>query len=223
MINNGVVGDWRLSDEEFLCDFQLPSAQDKTETLRATNPLSSDSRIVFDEEAHTYTVDGALVPLSVTSLIHQFYHEFDSDEAIQEMRPDTREKYAEKGLLTVEAIIASWNRNGEVQRNRGTLMHFHIEQFLNGCAIGEPQSPEFQQFLKLFQRMSIDQRAFRTELSVYSPQLNVAGQIDGLFLLRSDGTFALWDWKRCKLVSVFFYSSAPLPRADLDISSSGLY
>ena len=122
------------------------------------------------------------------------------------MRPDTREKYAEKGLVTEEAIIASWNRNGEVQRNRGTLMHFHIEQFLNCCAIGEPQSPEFQQFLKLFQRISIDQRAFRTELSVYSPQLNVAGQIDGLFLLRSDGTFALWDWKRSKLVFAFLFS-----------------
>ena len=104
--------------------------------------------------------------------------------------------------MTEEAIITSWNRNGEVQRNRGTLMHFHIEQFLNGCAIDEPQSPEFQQFLKLFQRMSIDQRAFRTELSVYSPQLNVAGQIDGLFL-RTDGTFSLRDWKRCKLESDF--------------------
>ena len=210
MINNGVVGDWRLSDEEFLRDFQLPSAQDKTETLRATNPLSSDSRIVFDEEAHTYTVDGSLVPSSVTGLIHQFCHEFDPGEAIRGMRPDTREKYADKGLVTEEAIIASWNRNGEVQRSRGTLMHFHIEQFLNGCAIGEPQSPEFQQFLKLFQRISIDQRAFRTELSVYSPQLNVAGQIDGLFLLRSDGTFALWDWKRCKLVSVFYLFKCPI-------------
>ena len=203
MINNGVIGDWRLSDEEFLRDFQLPSAQDKTETLRATNPLSSDSRIVFDEEAHTYTVDDSLlVPLSVTGLIHQFCHQFDPGEAIRGMRPDTREKYAEKGLVTEEAIIASWNRNGEVQRNRGTLMHFHIEQFLNGRAIGEPQSPEFQQFLKLFQRISIDQRAFRTELSVYSPQLNVAGQIGGLFL-RTDGTFSLWDWKRCKLESDF--------------------
>ena len=210
MIKNGVVGDWRLSDDEFLRDFQLPSAQKKTETLRARNPLSSDSRIVFDEEAHTYTVDGALVPLSVTGLIHQFCHEFDPGEAIQGMRPDTREKYAEKGLVTEEAIIASWNRNGEAQRNRGTLMHFHIEQFLNGCAIGEPQSPEFQQFLKLFQTISIDQRAFRTELSVYSPQLNVAGQIDGLFLLRSDGTFALWDWKRCKLVSVFYLFKCPI-------------
>ena len=210
MINNGVVGDWRLSDEEFLRDFQLPSAQNKTETLRATNPLSSDSRIVFDEEAHTYTVDGSLVPLSVTGLIHQFCHEFDPGEAIQGMRPDTRKRYTEKGLVTEEAIIASWNTNGEVQRNRGTLMHFHIEQFLNGCAIGEPQSPEFHQFLKLFQRISIDQRAFRTELSVYSPQLNVAGQIDGLFLLRSDGTFALWDWKRCKLVFVFYVLKCPI-------------
>ena len=205
MINNGVVGDWRLSDEEFLRTFQLPSAQDKTETLRATNPLSNDSRIVFDEEAHTYTLDGLLVPLSVTALVDEFCHDFNPGDAILGMRPDTKEKYAEQGLMTEKAIIASWNRNGEVQRNRGTLMHYHIEQFLNGCAIEEPQSPEFQQFAQLFQRIAMDQRVFRTELSVFSSQLNVAGQIDALFL-RTDGTFALWDWKRSKLVSVFFLS-----------------
>ena len=81
-------------------------------------------------------------------------------------------------------------------------MHYQIEQFLNGCAIEEPQSPEFHQFLQLFQRISIDQRVFRTELSVFSSKLKVAGQIDALFL-RADGTFALWDWKRSKLVFAF--------------------
>ena len=204
MSNNGVVGNWRLSDEEFLRTFQLSSAQDKTETLRATNPLSNDSRIVFDEEAHTYTLDGSLVPLSVTGLVDEFCHDFNPGDAILGMRPDTKEKYAEQGLMTEKAIIASWNRNGEVQRNRGTLMHYHIEQFLNGCAIEEPQSLEFQQFAQLFQRIAMDQRVFRTELSVFSSQLNVAGQIDALFL-RTDGTFALWDWKRSKLVSAFCY------------------
>ena len=121
MIRNGVVGDWRSSDEEFLRTFELPSAQDKNEALQAQNPLDCDCRIVFDEEAHTYTVDGSLVPLSVTGLIHQFCHEFDPGEAIRGMRPDTREKYAEKGLVTEEAIKASWDRNGQIQRNRGAL------------------------------------------------------------------------------------------------------
>ena len=202
MIRNGVVGDWRLSDEEFLQTFQLPSVRDKREELQTTHPMPSDTRIVFDEEKHTYTVDGFLVPLSVTGLIHQFCHEFDPGEACRGMRQATKEKYAQQGLTTEEDIIASWIRNGEIQRNRGTLMHYQIEQYLNGCAIEYPWSPEFQQFSQLFQQITIDQRVFRTELAVFSSKLNVAGQIDALFS-RADGTFALWDWKRCKLVSAF--------------------
>ena len=42
-------------------------------------------------------------------------------------------------------------------------------------------------------------RTFRnlTELSIFSFRYNIAGQIDGLFK-HLDGTFVVWDWKRCK-------------------------
>ena len=76
MIRHGVVGDWRLSDAEFLISFRLPTARDKVETLRDRNPLARDSQITFDEDSHTYTWDGVLVPLSVTGLIHQYSNDF---------------------------------------------------------------------------------------------------------------------------------------------------
>ena len=93
-------------------------------------------------------------------------------------------------------------------------MHFQIEQYLNGCQIEPPHSPEFQQFTQLFNSISFEQQPYRTELSVFSHALSIAGQIDGLFLVQ-DGTFAIWDWKRCKTESVFALLDPSMLRANL--------
>ena len=200
IIKNGVVGDWRLSDEEFTASLHLPCACDRVETLRRANPFPSDEQIHFDEESHTYTVNGVVVPLSVTGLIHRHARTFDPIAAIKNMRAETRQGYTNKGLVSEEDILHAWDGNGKVQRKRGTLMHFHIEQFLNGCVIEPPCSPEFAQFLALHEEVIQDQQVpVRTELSVYSKGLNVAGQIDAV-LKQADDTFALWDWKRSKLL-----------------------
>ena len=197
MIKNGIVGDWRADDREFLLSFHLPNAEVKSETLKVQNPFSSDGRVELDEESHTYMLDGIVVPLSVTSLIHRFARPFNPREAIASMRVETRQGYAEKGMDTDEEILLAWARTGEVQRKRGTLLHFQIEQYLNGCTIESPCSPEFEQFKQLLRDTTTDQTPFRTELSIYSRSLNVAGQIDALFK-QADGTFVVWDWKRCK-------------------------
>ena len=71
IVRHGQVGDWRLSDEDFLRSFRLPTARDKVETLKERHPLARDSRISFDEESHTHlanrtslslTTDGGHVP-----------------------------------------------------------------------------------------------------------------------------------------------------------------
>ena len=150
MIRHGQVGDWRLQDDEFLRSFRLPTARDKVESLKELHPLARDEHIHFEEASHTYTVDGILVPLSVTGLIHSYIREFDPVEAISVMKPETRQRYIDQGFATEADIINSWTRNCTVQSSRGTLMHFHIEQYLNGCGIEQPWSPEFQQFVQLF-------------------------------------------------------------------------
>ena len=84
-----------------------------------------------------------------------------------------------------------------VARNRGTLMHFHIEMLLNGGVLEEPQSPEILQFRK-FERdviRALNFFPYRTEVCVFHLGLRVAGQIDALFK-HEDGTFAIFDWKR---------------------------
>ena len=96
IIKNGLVGDWRLSDGEFTASFYLPRASDRVETLKKANPFASDEEIHFDEESHTYTVNGVVVPLSVTGLVHRFVHTFDALAAIQNMRAETRQNYSDQ-------------------------------------------------------------------------------------------------------------------------------
>ena len=191
MIRHDQVGDWRLRDDEFLRSFRLPKAGDKVESLEEDHPLARDERVQFEEASHTYTVDGVPVSLSVTGLIHSYIREFDPVEAISGMKPETRQRYIDQGFATEADIINSWTRNGTVQSSRGTLMHFHIEQYLNGCGIEQPWSPEFQQFVQLFNGIT-NQRPFRTELSVFSSRLDIASQIDGLFA-HDDGTSVIWE------------------------------
>ena len=197
LVKNGIGGDWRDDDKKFLASFHLAKPDIKAGTLKLRNPFPSDALIELDEESHTYMVDGIAVPLSVTALVHRFAHPFNPKDAIASMREATRQGYADEGLLTNEDILGAWTRNAEVQRKRGTLLHFQIEQHLNGCVIESPCSPEFEQFKQLLQDTTTEQVPFRTELSVYSRSLNVAGQIDAIFK-QDDGTFVIWDWKRCK-------------------------
>ena len=71
---------------------------------------------------------------------------------------------------------------------------------LNGGIIEDP-SPEVQDFISLFPAFHAEGlRIFRTELNVYSAELNVAGQVDALFV-DSEGFFVILDWKRSARIS----------------------
>ena len=149
--------------------------------------MRREDRIVFDESTHTYFVDGAKVPLSVTGVIHRYAREFDAHEALRRMAPE------KKGGSSDEDILQMWKRNGEVARARGQLMHAQIESLLNGVEIEGPLSPELAQFMAIAGDLG---SVYRTEVRVYSATLNVAGQVDALF---SDGDrLVVVDWKRSK-------------------------
>ena len=205
LVRNGIVGDWRLDDAHFLGSFRLPSTNEKTETLKARNPFPREDAIVFKEDTHEYFVRGEKVPISVTGLIHKYAGEFDAMAAVACMKRSFRweerqfEFTKDTGeIMTDMEIVNKWNNNGNVQSARGTLFHYHVEQYLNGCSIETPHSPEFQQFLSMYTKVIQPKyTAYRTELCVYSPTLKLAGQIDGLFKDR-DGHFVIWDWKRVR-------------------------
>ena len=105
IIKNGVVGDWRLSNEEFTASFHLPHACDRVEALKKANPFPSDEQMHFDEEPHTYTVNGDVVPLTVTGLIHRYAHAFNPLAAVQSMRAETRQGCSELSLGCTLGIL----------------------------------------------------------------------------------------------------------------------
>ena len=118
---------WRDADDVFLAHFKLPPMDCRSTALATKFPLPHDCRIKFDEDSHTYTLDGELLQGSVTGFLHSFCSEFDAMEAANSaLRGRNAEKYrSNEGVLpTAENLVRTWSTNGEVQRARGTLLHY---------------------------------------------------------------------------------------------------
>ena len=199
LIPNGLVGNWRHSDEDFLKFFHLPGPEDRDDTLARANPIPREQRVTFNEVEHQYHVDGVLVPRSVTGLLHEYVGaEFDAQAAIATMKsgafwPEKRSAFEVDGVLMSDAeIAAQWARNGEIARARGTLLHFQAECFLCGHVIEDP-SPEFKSFLEIFDGAIKDRMdVYRVEVNLFHCGLRVAGQPDCL-CRASDGSVIIWD------------------------------
>jgi hypothetical protein len=205
VLENADVGDWRKRDSDFACS--ADRAMSAT-TLEKIHLMPHDGRLVFEETEHKYTLDGRTVPRSVTAVVGKYHEAFDADVAVGMMRNGS--KWSEKRELYLhedgremmdEEIKLQWSRNGQVQSGRGSLMHFQIEQHVNGVIIAGPHSPEFRQFV-MFERQILCGKGYkplRTEFSIFHEELRLAGQIDMLALTES-GSYAIFDWKRTKKI-----------------------
>ena len=191
VISNGRVGDWRLSDTEFLASFRLPGAADKHDKLKEQNLLPRDARIVFDEAKHEYWIDGFVkAPRSVTGLVHAYASHFDAHAAVRAMKgsarwPDKREAYlTDSGReLEDEEVVDLWAHRGRIASARGTLLHWHAEMHLNGREMELPHSLEFVMFLAIVDVLKQwGLRPYRTEISPFHCGMCLAGQADALFV-----------------------------------------
>ena len=190
---------WHLPDDEFVRAFPtLP----RVFHLKEKHPFPREDRVVFYEHDHTYVVDGALVPRSVTSLLHEYSTPFEASRALACMKRGAewdakREAMEKQGLGTSdEEITERWRRSGETQSKRGQLLHHHAELLLNGVEVEEPHSPEFKQVRAVYHALLLrGLTPHRTELCIFHSGLRVAGQIDALFLDR-DWKLVIVDWKR---------------------------
>ena len=235
-VRHGEVGDWRLEGDAFLRGFRKPGAAEKHDVLALRNPLPRDARIHFEEETHTYTVDGVhVVRCSVTKFIHHFSRVFDADAAVAAMKRSRKRPWAQRQLeefmrpdgepMTDAEIKAAWARNGEEQSARGTLMHWHIEMTLNGRDVELPHSPEYLQFLCWREAFLATRgwKPFRTELSLFHVGLGIAGQADCLCLDEA-GRIVIIDWKRSKKIETRNPYGKLLPPLDgLDDCNYELY
>ena len=92
-------------------------------------------------------VDGKTVPSSVTTILGKFHSHFDGAAAIKKMRqgrcwPTKRLEFLtpEGREMTDDEILQKWENSKIVASNRGTLMHYQIEMYINGATVDDPWS-----------------------------------------------------------------------------------
>jgi hypothetical protein len=175
-----------------------------------------DDRIQFEEETHTYTIDGARKGwTSCTGFLHNFFGHFDADAVIAKMMKSPKWFESKYYGMTAEAIKAQWAAKGQASSTAGTRMHLDIEHFYNAM----PGATDNQWTMEDgFEGLRVDQwepaagaewdyfcdyqrehgsrfTPFRTEWLVFDEEHKVAGSIDMVYK-KPDGTLAIYDWKR---------------------------
>ena len=111
---------WQLSDSEFLVRFTPPPRQT---CLAQRFPMRREDRIVFDESTHTYFVDGAKVPLSVTGVIHRYAREFDAHEVLRRMAPEKKTAPTTKKFCKCGSALGRWQgRAGSLCTRKSNLI-----------------------------------------------------------------------------------------------------
>jgi len=186
-----------------------------------------DERIQFEEETHTYTIDGARAGwTSCTGFLHNFFGHFDADAVIAKMMSSSKWYESKYYGMTAEEIKKQWSDKGKASSEAGTRMHLDIEHFYNALpAVWEHEGAGKRsvdidagivamreaddwtaaggaewEYFKDYQRAYGSRfEPFRTEWLVFDEEHKVAGSIDMVYM-KSDGTLAIYDWKRIEEV-----------------------
>ena len=183
--------------------------------LAARNPLLKCDSIGFNAELHEYTIDGVVVPLSVTGVVDKLFGAFRPVKTINKFfdgwKRSGKSKYQKTIATSVtdadakRAILKQWDAAGEAGRALGTLLHANVEDALNAVAPDAEKrrkvEVECQQFEKWLAEWATPRGLvpYRTELKVCLRGLSgsavVAGMADAVFV---DGFGQYWliDWKR---------------------------
>jgi ATP-dependent exoDNAse (exonuclease V) beta subunit len=173
--------------------------------LSKKNSHHRDTQILFKEENHEYIVTGLeSKPVSVTTLIHRYFPEFDADIIITKMMSSNKWSQSKYFGRTRESIKEEWEKTGSEAAKSGTLMHKSIEQYLNGETVDNPDTKEFSMFMNFWQditRIYPTLHPYRTEWLVYDENIKIAGSIDCV-LEDGNGNLVLIDWKRSKEIKM---------------------
>lgn len=176
--------------------------------LAVKNAHPRDSRISFEEETHTYTIDGEREGwTSCTGFLHNFFGEFNADAVISKMMASAKWSQSKYYGMTADQIKQQWDDSKNEASSAGTRMHLDIEHYYNAEPVGnllgdawEPRLGSEWDYFMRFERKHRLKRGFepyRTEWLVFKEDIKLAGSIDMVYL-KPDGTFAIYDWKRAK-------------------------
>ena len=187
--------------------------------LARCNALRGEEKAIFDEESHTYTIDGVVVKRSTTRLVEEVFEKFDPQATLLryyncwKARKDIRYWGIMQAHACVDGsindgaamqeIMRKWAEAGAVATRLGIELHVYAERFLNSTVYLPPsqnivkEAKQFNEFLSSEFVKEHDLVIFRTELIVWFKMNDVtvsAGQIDAVFKGRVG--YYIFDWKR---------------------------
>ena len=189
------------------------------ERLARINKHPRDERIEFEELTHTYTIDGSRIGwISCTRFLDTFFGHFDADKVIAKMMNSSNWTSSQYFGKSAHEIKAGWEEKKISASSAGTRMHLDIERFYNAIPLGwnndlkpidtasglrmleqdgwAPQEgAEWKYFCSYHDKYGSQFIPYRTEWVVFDEEHHIAGSIDMVYL-KSDGTLAIYDWKR---------------------------
>lgn len=144
--------------------------------------IPNQEKLEFDAPSHTYTFEGQKLQ-SVSSIIHHYAQPFDPDGSL------LAKKAAENGM-SIKDQKAEWEKKGEDARNRGTLLHTDIENYIKTKKIPNTDN---KKLVKQFSKIKFKGKLY-SEVRLFHVKYGVAGTTDLIEILK-DGSINLFDIK----------------------------
>lgn len=157
-------------------------------------PKTDFTQIKFNPKYHTYTYQGQRLT-SVTRRVSDLSTPFDRDAKAA--------AYAAKNGLAVEDVLTAWDAKGKTSRERGSLVHKHIQDILTGqydpddpfLAMNE-LLPEMKAFNTLWTKSLANTiNVYQVEWVIGDADLGIAGTVDTVLYNPQTETYHIWDWK----------------------------
>lgn len=177
-------------------------------TQQGTHP--SGRMITFDEGPHTYVDDHGEFHRSFTTLIHDYFPQFEAEKVAA--------RVAKKRGKTVPELLQEWAEAGEEASDYGTRTHENCEFRMKGLpepntARDERERVTFANAVAVVDHLKSKYQFIAAEKILFSPRCLVAGTVD---LLMADGN-VLWmlDYKTNKAIKRTGYGMGLGPLAHL--------
>lgn len=185
-----------------------PDIKDTLEFLEKENKNTLDSKVVFDEGPHTYHIGDNKVKISCTGWSKSYFFPFNKErvvaQCISKAKNNTSHKYYG---MSKEGILKLWDDNGKESRDKGTLMHAHIEYEMNNYKSLGPivewdytLQDECRMYHEFWNLYGEHITPFRTEWVVFDKELSVAGSVDMVFEstgpLPMDNNMSMPNWAK---------------------------
>ena len=162
---------------------------------------SLDGRVGFIEKYHKYVLkeNKDLKFNSVTTLLKDFAEEFDPLPMAEKVSKSTAKKNAKYFGRSPQEIVDEWLAFGKLKAAEGTELHLYGERLLNGIEDAPvPDLPKARWVPEIVQHIKAQgYEVARTELLVYSEELQLAGQSDIILKkkIMDEEFYMIFDWK----------------------------